>query len=57
MARPFGMQGSHNGSISLVGPQDQKVNGSVQVKPLSTFDHFIKNTSSALMKGKSTPTS
>ena len=28
----------------------------VKVKPLSTFDHFVKNTSQALMRGKETPT-
>jgi hypothetical protein len=31
------------------------ING--KIKPLSTFDHFMKNTSQALMtKGKDTPT-
>ena len=27
-----------------------------KVKTLSTFDHFVKNTSQALMRGKETPT-
>ena len=48
-----------NGGTPLTGDRHQQISQNdlvKNVKPLTAFDHFMKNTSSTLMKGKETPT-